>query len=46
MFSAGVATGAKEPEAAAALIKFLAAPSGAAVIAKTGMQPVASAAQN
>jgi molybdate transport system substrate-binding protein len=40
VFSAGIAAGAKEPQAAAALIKFLAAPSSAAVIKKSGMEPV------
>ena len=43
-FSAGLATGAREPEAAAALIKFLAAPSSAAAILKSGMEPVNGAA--
>jgi molybdate transport system substrate-binding protein len=39
IFAAGIAAGAKEPEAAAALIKFLAAPSAAAAIIKSGMEP-------
>lgn len=39
IFSAGLAAGAKEPEAGLALIKFLAAPSGAAAIRKSGMEP-------
>ena len=43
-FSAGIAVDANEPEAAAALIKFLAAPSAAAVIANSGMEPVIKAA--
>jgi molybdate transport system substrate-binding protein len=43
MFSAGIAAGAKEPDAAKALIKFLASPAAAPVIAKRGMEPVASA---
>ena len=41
MFSAGVVVGAKEPVAARALIKFLASPAVAAVVAKTGLEPVA-----
>ena len=45
MFSAGIAAGAKEPDAARALIKFLASPAAAPVIAKRGMEPVASAGQ-
>jgi molybdate transport system substrate-binding protein len=44
VFSAGIAAGAKEPEAAAALIKFLSAPSAAAAIVKSGMEPVNGAA--
>ncbi len=46
IFSAGVATGAKEPDAAAALIRFLSAPAAAPVIKKTGMEPAGSAAKN
>jgi ABC-type molybdate transport system substrate-binding protein len=42
IYSAALATGAKEPEAGAALIKFLAAPSSAAVIQKSGMEPLSS----
>jgi molybdate transport system substrate-binding protein len=42
-FSAGLAVNAKEPEAATALIKFLAAPSAAAVIVNSGMEPVTKA---
>jgi molybdate transport system substrate-binding protein len=41
-FSAGVAVGAKEPEAAQALIAFLASPAAAPVIRKTGLEPVAT----
>jgi molybdate transport system substrate-binding protein len=39
VFSAGIATGAKEPGAAAALIKFLSAQEAGPVIKKTGMEP-------
>jgi molybdate transport system substrate-binding protein len=45
VFAAGIATGAQEPEAAAALIKFLAAPAAAPVIRKSGMEPVGSGAK-
>jgi len=38
-FTAGVSTGAKEPEAAQALIKFLASPAAVAVIKAKGMEP-------
>jgi molybdate transport system substrate-binding protein len=40
VFSAGVATGSKIPEAASALIRFLASPEAAAAIRKSGMEPV------
>lgn len=39
VFSAGVASGAKEPDAARTLIQFLASPAVAGVIAKTGLEP-------
>ena len=42
VFSAGVAVGAKEPDAARALIAYLASPAAAPAIAKTGMEPLAS----
>jgi molybdate transport system substrate-binding protein len=42
VFSAGIAVGAKQPDAARALIKFLASPAAAPVIGKTGLNPVAS----
>ncbi len=42
VFSAGIATGAKDPEAARALIKFLASPASARAIADTGLEPIAS----
>lgn len=38
VFSAGVSSSAKEPEAGAALIRFLAAPSSAGAITKSGME--------
>ena len=38
-FAAGIGTGAKEPAAAQALIKFLTAPKAAAVIKAKGMEP-------
>jgi molybdate transport system substrate-binding protein len=44
VYSAGIAVGAKEPAAAAALIKFLAAPPAAGVIINSGMEPVNAAA--
>ena len=39
VFSAGLFAGAKEPEAAKALIKFLTAPAAVPVIRKSGMEP-------
>jgi molybdate transport system substrate-binding protein len=39
VFSAGIATHAKEPEAAKALIRFLASPAAHAAIAKSGLEP-------
>jgi molybdate transport system substrate-binding protein len=42
VFSAAVAVNSSEPAAARALIKFLASPSAAPVIVKTGLTPVAS----
>lgn len=46
VFAAGIASGAREPEAATALIKFLSAPAAAPVIRKSGMEPVSSAAKD
>ena len=40
IFSAGVAAGARQPEAAGALLRFLTAPAAAAAIAKTGLEPI------
>lgn len=40
-FSAGVATGAKSPDTAGHLIRFLAAPAAAPIVRSTGMEPAA-----
>ena len=40
-FSAGVATGAKSPDTARHLIRFLAAPAAAPIVRSTGMEPAA-----
>jgi molybdate transport system substrate-binding protein len=40
IFSAGIVVGAKEPEAAKALIAFLASPAAAAAIRESGMEPM------
>ena len=42
-FSAGLATGAKEPEAARHLIRYLAAPAAAGIVRSTGMEPANNA---
>jgi molybdate transport system substrate-binding protein len=42
VFSAGIATGAKEPDAAGALIKFFTSPAAAPTITKSGLEPVTS----
>jgi len=42
VFSAGIATGAKEPDAARALIKFFTSPAAAPAITKSGLEPVTS----
>ena len=39
VFSAGISTGAQEPEAAAQLIRFLSAPAAEPFIKKNGMEP-------
>ena len=39
MFSSGVVAGAKETDAAKALVKFLTAPAAAAAFKKRGMEP-------
>jgi molybdate transport system substrate-binding protein len=46
IFSAGVATASKEPDAGKALIKFLASPQARGEIVKSGMDPIASSATN
>jgi molybdate transport system substrate-binding protein len=43
VFSAGVATVSKEPDAGKALIKFLASPAARPEIVKSGMEPIAAA---
>ena len=40
VFSAGIATVSKEPDAAKALIKFLASPAARPEIVKSGMDPI------
>ena len=42
IFSAGIAVGAREPDAGRALIKFLASPAAVPVIKKSGLEPVTS----
>ena len=42
VFSAGVAVGSQDPEAARHLIKFLAAPAAASIVRSTGMEPAAA----
>lgn len=44
VFSAGLATGAKNVEGAKALIRFLASPAAVPAITKSGLEPVAAAA--
>jgi molybdate transport system substrate-binding protein len=46
VFSAGVATVSKEPDAGKALIKFLASPAASAAIIKSGMEPIPAGATN
>jgi molybdate transport system substrate-binding protein len=46
VFSAGIATVSKEPDAGKALIKFLASPAARAEIIKSGMEPIASGTTN
>jgi molybdate transport system substrate-binding protein len=43
VFSAGIASVSKEPEAGKALITFLASPAAAPVIINSGMEPIATA---
>ena len=40
VFSAGIATGSKQPEAARELIRYLNSPAAAPTIAKTGLEPI------
>lgn len=40
IFSAGIAVGSREPEAAKALIQYLASPAAAPIVAKTGLEPM------
>jgi molybdate transport system substrate-binding protein len=42
IYSAGIAVGAKEPDAARALLTFFASPAAAAAIMKSGLEPVIS----
>jgi molybdate transport system substrate-binding protein len=44
VFSAGIASGSKEPEAGKALIKFLASPAARDAIIKSGMEPISATA--
>jgi molybdate transport system substrate-binding protein len=46
VFSAGIASVSKEPDAGRALIKFLASPAASAVIIKSGMEPIPAGATN
>jgi molybdate transport system substrate-binding protein len=46
VFSAGVATASREPDAGKALIRFLASPAASAAIIKSGMEPIAAGATN
>ena len=45
VFSAGIATGSKEPEAGKALIKFLASPAARETIINSGLEPIAGGAK-
>jgi len=46
VFSAGIATVSKEPDAGKALIKFLASPAASAAIVKSGMEPIPAGVTN
>jgi molybdate transport system substrate-binding protein len=46
VFSAGIATVSKEPDAGKALIKFLASPTASAVIVRSGLEPIPVGATN
>jgi molybdate transport system substrate-binding protein len=45
VFSAGIATASKEPEAGKALIKFLASPAARETIVNSGLEPIAAGAK-
>ncbi|MGO9359676.1 MAG: substrate-binding domain-containing protein [Xanthobacteraceae bacterium] len=45
VFSAGIATGSKQPDAGKALIEFLASPAAAPVLRKSGLEPYAAQPQ-
>ncbi|WP_158813317.1 extracellular solute-binding protein [Methylocapsa sp. S129] len=45
VFSAGVVSGSREPEAARALVRFLASPDAAPAIAASGLEPMAGGAK-
>jgi molybdate transport system substrate-binding protein len=46
IFSAGIATASKEPEAGRAFIKFLASPAAKAAIVDSGMEQISAGATN
>jgi molybdate transport system substrate-binding protein len=46
VFSAGIATVSKEPDAGKALIKFLASPAARDTLVKSGLDPIPSSATN
>jgi molybdate transport system substrate-binding protein len=46
VFSAGIATVSKEPDAGKALIKFLGSPAASAAIVKSGIEPIPAGATN
>jgi molybdate transport system substrate-binding protein len=46
VFSAGIASASREPDAGRALIKFLASPAASAAIIKSGMEPIPAGATN
>jgi len=46
VFSAGIASASREPDAGRALIKFLASPAASATIIKSGMEPIPAGATN
>jgi molybdate transport system substrate-binding protein len=45
VFSAGIVSGARAPEAARALVRFFGSPAAAPIIRKTGLEPVTARAQ-